>query len=172
MHLKDYGSFAFWLLAISTILSGGLHAEGSCPPGSYPVGGQGVSGCAPIPSGSSNSGPTPTGEWRKTWGAVAMSKVGDGAIGVSSGFVSKTQAKDDALKSCERLTTKGCKIEGYYKNQCVALAQPPMGGPVVIGTGPTEDGAGEQAVGGCNKASQYCKVLFKGCSDPVFRSYR
>ena len=28
-----------------------VHAEGNCPSGYYPVGGQGVQGCAPIPGG-------------------------------------------------------------------------------------------------------------------------
>ena len=53
-------------------------AEGNCPPGYYPIGGQGARGCAPIPSGapsSTSSGGiselpanSPTGRWIKTWG--------------------------------------------------------------------------------------------------------
>ncbi|WP_355603926.1 DUF4189 domain-containing protein [Xanthomonas cannabis] len=158
----------FWSLLL---LSGSLYAEGNCPPGSYPIGGQGAMGCAPIPAGG-QGGPAPTGEWRKTWGAVAMSKVGDGAIGVSSGFVSKSQAKIDALEKCQQLTDKGCKIEVYYKNQCLAIAQPSQGGVVTWGTGPTEARAESEARGGCSSNGKSCGVLFKGCTDPVFRKYK
>ncbi len=31
------------------------YAEGGCPPGSYPIGGQGVQGCAPIPGAGGRS---------------------------------------------------------------------------------------------------------------------
>lgn len=49
-------------------------AEGRCPPGQFPVGGQGMEGCAPIPGGGGDSGPAapvPTGEWEMRWGAIA-----------------------------------------------------------------------------------------------------
>lgn len=57
-----------------------LAAEGNCPSGFYPIGGQGVSGCAPIPGAvagtASPSAPPPAqplGEWLTRWGAVAES---------------------------------------------------------------------------------------------------
>ena len=47
-------------------------AEGRCPPGQYPIGGQGVGGCAPIPgAGQSGDGVAPTGRWETRWGAIA-----------------------------------------------------------------------------------------------------
>lgn len=57
-------------------------AEGRCPTGQYPIGGQGVGGCAPTGAISGGSGdPVPTGRWHKTWGAVAFSKSDDaGAV--------------------------------------------------------------------------------------------
>lgn len=60
-------------------------AEGGCPAGSYPIGGQGVQGCAPIPSSGSSSseGPRPNGRWIKTWGALASAP--NGASGASVG---------------------------------------------------------------------------------------
>jgi len=55
------------------------YAEGGCPPGSYPIGGQGVQGCAPIPGAgggvsqqSPSPRPRPLGEWIRTWGGVAV----------------------------------------------------------------------------------------------------
>lgn len=70
---------AHWvLLASCLLLLGGVDrawAEGNCPPGYYPIGGQGARGCAPIPGGATGSTgsseirlATPTGKWTKTWG--------------------------------------------------------------------------------------------------------
>lgn len=56
-------------------LAGSAFGEGACPPGQYPIGGQGVQGCAPIPQSGAGggSGPRPTGRWIKTWGAIGLS---------------------------------------------------------------------------------------------------
>lgn len=54
----------------------GVHAEGCCLPGQYPVGGQGMLGCAPIP-GYASGAPTqddykrPRGKWKITWGGAS-----------------------------------------------------------------------------------------------------
>jgi len=79
----------FWLVMFA-LLGGSLtasdvYAEGNCPPGYYPIGGQGVQGCAPISSqpaagqGASVPAPPPrpSGEWIKTWGALAQSPASD-----------------------------------------------------------------------------------------------
>ncbi|TGS15267.1 DUF4189 domain-containing protein, partial [Mesorhizobium sp. M1C.F.Ca.ET.187.01.1.1] len=36
-------------MGITASLPQTASAEGRCPPGQYPIGGQGVGGCAPIP---------------------------------------------------------------------------------------------------------------------------
>ena len=55
-----------------------VHAEGNCPSGYYPVGGQGVQGCAPIPGGGSggytNQNPTLYPMIETLWGAIAEDK--------------------------------------------------------------------------------------------------
>lgn len=65
------------ILASSLILGVAYQAfaEGNCPPGYCPIGGQGARGCAPIPGAASGSGTTaeiqlasPTGKWVRTWG--------------------------------------------------------------------------------------------------------
>lgn len=77
---------AHWvLLASCLLLLGGVDrawAEGNCPPGYYPIGGQGARGCAPIPGGATGSTgsseirlATPTGKWTKTWGQLRSRKV-------------------------------------------------------------------------------------------------
>lgn len=74
MAMKWSLTGAVFLVAFGLV--GGVHsalAEGNCPPGMYPIGGQGVQGCAPIPgaAGASTSPSTPAparplGEWVKT----------------------------------------------------------------------------------------------------------
>ncbi len=62
--------FFFALLLGGMAVTGTAHAEGGCPSGMYPIGGQGVQGCAPIPGASAGQGgasppapPRPTGRW-------------------------------------------------------------------------------------------------------------
>lgn len=40
----------FLLLILLTLAPLVTYGEGRCPPGQYPVGGQGAGGCAPIPA--------------------------------------------------------------------------------------------------------------------------
>ena len=40
-----------FVLVVLVALPEGASAEGNCPPGFYPIGGQGVQGCAPISGG-------------------------------------------------------------------------------------------------------------------------
>lgn len=65
---------ACWTPLVSCLLLlGGTDrawAEGNCPPGYYPIRGQGARGCAPIPGGGAGSTAsseirlaTPTGKW-------------------------------------------------------------------------------------------------------------
>lgn len=48
--------FVLCLLLIAGALPFSALAEGNCPPGMYPIGGQGVQGCAPIPAGGGGRG--------------------------------------------------------------------------------------------------------------------
>lgn len=103
------------LLLIGSV--GTASAEGgSCPPGYYPIGGQGVQGCAPIPSGSSGtSGQTevpansPTGHWIKTWGSIAESATSDDA-GVFDGERTKGEAEALAVSRCATAGAKDCTV--------------------------------------------------------------
>jgi hypothetical protein len=65
----------FMSIALLLLAPLGAFAEGRCPPGQFPVGGQGMLGCAPIPGGSGAaagpSAPRPTGKWETRWGAIA-----------------------------------------------------------------------------------------------------
>lgn len=166
---------ALALVLASTALLGysaGASAEGRCPPGQHPIGGQGVGGCAPIAQSGAAEGPTPTGKWVKTWGAIAMSSA-TGDVGVSVAQRSKGEASRLAVANCAVDGASDCKLTYTYKNQCVALVSPASKNETsTVGRGPTKEVAVELATGTCTKrGSQGCSVLYSACSDPVFDRY-
>lgn len=61
------------LIALLMFWARGAYAKGRCPPGQYPVGGQGVGGCAPIPGygGNQTAQPAPPpidpGRYEDAW---------------------------------------------------------------------------------------------------------
>ncbi|WP_343238094.1 DUF4189 domain-containing protein [Stenotrophomonas rhizophila] len=160
------------MVALGTFIPLSASAEGRCPPGQYPVGGQGVGGCAPIPSsgGGDSGSPVPTGRWIKTWGAIAVSSSGD--AGASKGKMSKAEASKDAIAQCSQWGAKDCKIELAYKNQCAAVIQADKGKGTKLNTGAEEKTAIERATLDCKKSgSETCKVIYSGCTDPYFEKY-
>lgn len=164
---------AVLFLAVLMCRSEPVHAEGGCPPGSYPIGGQGVQGCAPIPSnGSAEEQARPTGRWLKTWGAIATASNGD--AGASAKMKSKGAATSDALSQCARMGAKDCKIVMSYKNQCVAMVTPTNldRGGAVTSRAETEVVASKLAMDICNnRGSAGCKVFYSACSEPIFEAF-
>ncbi len=129
--------FKLLALCVLMVAAYGAHAEGGCPPGQYPIGGQGAAGCAPIPQNQAapQEALRPTGYWVKTWGAIAMGS-GDGwnSLGVTTGKASKSGAEADALRRCSSDGVKDCRIGFVYKNQCAAVASHRWGeGPTSTG---------------------------------------
>lgn len=172
-----------FLLAISSVAL----AEGRCPPGQYPIGGQGVGGCAPIPGGqaSAESGsPVPTGRWETRWGALAQD-VGRRtsevlAIGVAEARKSKREAKSLALSECRRMGGQECEIILEYHNQCVALAGPVIGSVPLMNVktvayrSPNERDAKAESVRLCEAEGKgrSCAVIYSACSMSEFKSFR
>ncbi|MEN5002386.1 DUF4189 domain-containing protein [Stenotrophomonas indicatrix] len=116
-------------LTLAVFFAGGsvAFAEGGCPAGQYPVGGQGVQGCAPIPSAGSGGGDLrPNGRWTKTWGAISISP-STLDVGTSVGQKSKAAAFAEAKARCSTYGAKDCGENFSYKNQCVAVAAPAGG---------------------------------------------
>ncbi|MGE8238117.1 MAG: DUF4189 domain-containing protein [Stenotrophomonas indicatrix] len=153
-------------------------AEGGCPPGMYPIGGQGVQGCAPIPGASGASSqqlpappPRPTGRWHKTWGAMAIGRGGD--TGVSKGKDSKREAETVALAQCATWGADDCKVMLAYENQCAAIATPKASntGSSFAG-GPTVQSASDAAMKSCTKeGGLQCEIVYSDCSEPRFESF-
>ncbi|NMT36178.1 DUF4189 domain-containing protein [Stenotrophomonas maltophilia] len=171
------------LVAAAAGFVGGIssaHAEGNCPPGMYPIGGQGVQGCAPIPGSSGTSmtpsapAPAPAGEWVKTWGAIAVSKATSEA-GVSTGMRSRRAAEKEALSKCGISGAPDCSLNMTYFNQCVSWAIPAGRsgrGQSGIGSGPTPGAALETARSLCrNDQPGGCDEVYADCTQPVFDRY-
>ncbi|WP_420009544.1 DUF4189 domain-containing protein [Xanthomonas sacchari] len=141
-------------------------AQTACPSGVAP----GSPQCGPSPGGS--EGPSrPTGEWIKTWGAIASSSSGD--IGSSTGKFSEKDAETGALKRCSDLGNSDCKVVFTYKNQCVAVVQKEEGeGAGKIVSGATVEAATKEALRRCKDAvGSECVVRGTDCSEPYFRKY-
>lgn len=156
-------------------ISTSARAEGGCPPGQYPIGGQGVQGCAPIPgAASAPQPPRPTGRWIETWGAIVLSR-SSGTVGVSTGKRREGEALDEARQRCGSRDNSACSRDFTYKNQCIALVDPSSsssGGQVGVGTGPTETVAIAGATRVCKQGLNIdCTVSYTDCSKPIFEAF-
>ncbi|WP_229631370.1 DUF4189 domain-containing protein [Pseudomonas syringae] len=162
-------------------------AEGACPPGQYQIGGQGAVACAPIPQENSVQqqpvAPRPTGEWIKTWGAIAMgSSDSVPNYGVTTGKPSKAEAEQDALQRCASRGQKNCQIGLAYINQCAVIAEPQLNGkPFANGSSEfiganTLSEASKLAKEKCSVNNQEtpgaeCVIIYNACSEPIFHKY-
>ncbi|MEA9675859.1 DUF4189 domain-containing protein [Xanthomonas campestris pv. raphani] len=157
-----------FLLIFSIFLFGQTaFAEGNCPPGYYPIGGQGVLGCAPMSSGSSGS-PQPTGQWDTRWGALARSK-DNSVLGASDSEKKKSSAKKKALDLCVQTGGEECKVTLVYKNSCVAQAQSRTLERLNTFLHKSAALAEESALKEC--AHQDCRITYSACSLAEFRRY-
>ncbi|MCC8475652.1 DUF4189 domain-containing protein [Xanthomonas arboricola] len=174
MPMKFYNFLLFLLL----VASQPAMAEQGCPPGQYPIGGQGVAACAPMPQGSSSQQESrPLGKWIKTWGAISLDKSSVGALGVSTGKISKSEAEQDAIAGCVKAGGKDCQKWNAYKNQCAAVAEPYHNGRSSAGTIHFRTGASPEKImveveNICSTENKtQCRVIYQACSEPIFESY-
>lgn len=143
-------------------------AQTACPAGVAP----GSPQCGPD-SGTSRAEPAPprpTGEWIKTWGAVAGSDA-TGESGAVVGKLTEEEARSAAIYQCALGGATDCKVDLAYKNQCVALVSSEINS--VSQGSATKQRAIDLAMSRCAKKSggRECKVMYTACSDPIFRKY-
>ena len=169
-----YGKAFAWLAAVSVLIACGLStsvtAQTACPVGTP----AGAATCGPSPASGGEippSPPRPSGEWLKTWGAIASAPNGD--TGVSSRQASHDDAERLAMKNCASFGSTDCTIAFTYRNQCVAGVNPIGGGKGgVISSAETRDKALARAMGKCEQASGgKSKAWIAECSPPVFRRF-
>ncbi|WP_243402633.1 DUF4189 domain-containing protein [Stenotrophomonas sp. SPM] len=167
--------FVLCLLLIAGALPFSALAEGNCPPGMYPIGGQGVQGCGPIPAGGGDQGGLkPNGKWIKTWGAISYSeKVG--TVGAVVGMLTKSDAAKEAQDRCTSQGASDCRVLMTYKNQCAAYAYGKgsgMDGVVSTTRARSKDEAASAALKHCAAdGGQACKVVYTDCSEPLLQKF-
>jgi len=112
--------------------------------------------------------PRPTGEWIKTWGAIADGTNGKG--GVAVGQISKRSASEEALSQCSKSGGVDCKLSFAYVNQCVVIASGKITN--IVQSAASIERARILAVPICVKKNNgsACDVVYSACSEPVFKS--
>lgn len=161
------------VFVLLTLVSFSAFAEGACPPGQYPIGGQGVVGCAPIP-GAWQAAPG-TGKYlsaveaaaaaelsarfqaeevarirdetvRDWWGVVVVSTE-KGSWNVALNEEDEQKALVEAMKECPGTCTPVLK----FANSCLAPAYSEQGG-MYWSPGESRKDAGAAAVKQCAAA--------------------
>ncbi|WP_205393920.1 DUF4189 domain-containing protein [Xanthomonas hydrangeae] len=177
--MKFYWSLIFLFALTPNFAS----AEGGCPAGQYPIGGQGAVACAPMPQNNSQPKARPLGEWIKTWGAIAMGSIDSiTSYGVTTGKLSKAEAEADALIRCGSHGETNCRIGLSYRNQCAVVAEPHVNGKpfsegysAFIGASTVQEASGI-ALDKCNQANTEfpgakCAIVYNACSEPIFKKF-
>ncbi|MCL1501275.1 DUF4189 domain-containing protein [Xanthomonas nasturtii] len=144
-------------------------AQTACPAGVAP----GSAQCGPDSGTSRGDIPTPpvrpTGEWLKTWGAIAGSD-STGEVGTTVGKLSESDAKQAAIRQCALGGARDCSVDLVYRNQCAAFAI--SNSESFFQASSSEQRAIELVTKSCEASRNgSCRVRYSGCSDPVFRKY-
>ncbi|MEQ7969247.1 DUF4189 domain-containing protein [Xanthomonas hortorum] len=172
-----FSCFFIFALALHADFS---YAEGGCPAGQYPIGGQGAIACAPMPQGEvAPARPRPIGKWIKTWGAIAMGSINSVInYGVSSGKLSKSAAKEEALTQCSSHGETNCEVRLTYENQCAAISTPEINGKpsgtIHFSGSATIDAASADASSQCRKNNPppaQCRIIYSNCTEQVFQNF-
>ena len=162
-----------WLWIISLLLlSGTVHAEGGCPPGQYPITGQGWETCNPIPGYAQNQGQAATAQppqqpperWQDHWGAISTDSV-KGSLGTAVNMPSQSQAEQAAFAGCQAKGGTACKQDIAYLNQCAAMVVGESGYNTKAGARVAD--AVQAAMKVCSAATTHCHVYYSACSLPV-----
>lgn len=149
-------------------LSAQSHAEGGCPAGMVPEGGQGAMSCRPLPGYSQGGAQAaPSIRWFSRWGAIAMDTQVTRLSGASHDKASRKDAEQLAMKNCLDQGAKECEIISAYSNGCVALA---MGESLYgVASRSAVPEAKDAAMAQCTDAT--CRIIYTQCSQPLAVRY-
>jgi hypothetical protein len=160
----------FLLIAMGLTMQAVYAEGGTCPDGYYPIGGQGTSGCAPMPYNNDSYGgntPPPPARWADRYGSVVFGtdSTGSGILGKSKDQVSSKAAESAALQDCMAQGGHSCHVNGTYHNQCVAVVWGTKS--VNSASAATIEQAIQLSADTCNKTDNHCKVYYTACSMAV-----
>lgn len=138
------------------------YAQG-CPPGQYPVVGQGWNYCAPVPgSNEPEQQQAPQPRLQNQWQALAADAP-KGILGTSSHLMSRATAESAAISDCERKGGSGCIVLVSAANGCVAM----ITGDKFLKAkdGETKNEAEQNALKACSDGGDTnCRVYYSACS--------
>ena len=150
------------LLGLSVPVS--ANAQMGCPPGKYPIAGQGWNYCADVPgaTGSPVRG-APPASWRSRWVALSTD-LAAGVLGTGQSSVSGKRAKEISLLDCESKGGADCRTDLTVENGCLAVSV----GAKMFNTdfAETKRDAEEAAMKRCNGIDTECHVYYSECAFP------
>ena len=160
-QLKCYLPAIVLLVALLTIQC--ATAQG-CPPGQYPVVGQGWNYCAAAPNSAAQSQQAePSPVWDSRYQSVAAD-IPKGILGTSRDQTTAIVAEQVALTDCKAKGGVSCEIQITNSNGCVAMA---VGNTRLnLKSGDSKDEAEGKALRSCNEEDQNCQVRYSACSLP------
>lgn len=156
-------------LFFSLMAASPAFAQTACPVGVAP----GSPQCGPD-SGTSRGDmpmppPRPTGEWIKTWGAIATSQ-STGEAGTSIAKLTEGDARKSAINQCALGGASDCKVHLVYRNQCAAFAT--SHSDTYFQAAESKEVAVQLAKKNCEMGGTgSCKVMYSDCTDPIFKRY-
>lgn len=117
--------------------------------------------------------PQPSGEWIKTWGAIANGSNGVG--GTSVGMLTKSAAEGEAVARCVSGGGQDCRASFTYYNQCAVILSA-ISDPVTDMLQGAESIEVATKVGmpkcrSMNNGSE-CRVVYSACSEAIFNRFR
>lgn len=159
----------FSALVCFLCLSAGVHAEGNCPSGYYPIGGRATAACAPIPGNGNARGAgqqqSPAPVWENRWGAMATDEP-RGVLGAVTGFPNEQAAQRAALSDCKAKGGINCTPTISYKNGCTALTV--SDSSFYYGADTTIEIVSSDGMRACTEAGKKnCRTYYTACSPPV-----
>lgn len=160
-------TFSLAIFIFALFYSEIMHAEGGCPPGMLPASGTDITSCAPIYPGyygnNQQSMPMPP-KFIPQWGAIATDPV-KGILSAQNNASSQYEAKDLAMRDCNRKGGVSCQIDVVYGNQCAALAVGHTGYNSAADASLAV--AEKSALNACNAAGDQCIVYYSACNLPI-----
>lgn len=172
--MRNYIKFGF---LISIFFGANAFAEGgTCPSGMYPIGGQGIQGCAPIPGYNSGGGgqnynrpAKPKSYWADSYGAIAVGKneKGENVLSYDKKISSQKLADDEIFFLCNMLKYTDCKIQIRFRNSHAIIVKD-ENGMFYFGANKNRDKAADEAMNEC-KSSNAKKCEFVGSLDSTAR---